>query len=157
MADKPKYSTIQQHQPLYAPKGWSEEEKRFVRTLQGILEDIYKRYGRLTVKDLGEALNETIADEVAKNELQDERIRNSVSYNTQNGKTDAQKQQARENINAAKNAVMSGATSGASGSAGLVPAPSAGSGSKLLFGNGSWGTIPRITNSDIEEMFNDGE
>lgn len=52
MANKPKYSTIQQHQPLYAPKGWNEEEKRFVRTLQGILEDIYKRYGRLGMNDL---------------------------------------------------------------------------------------------------------
>lgn len=52
MTEKPKYSTIHQHQPLYTPKSWDEEGKRFVRTLQGILEDIYKRYGRLGLSDL---------------------------------------------------------------------------------------------------------
>lgn len=60
MSDKPKYSTIQQHQPLYAPKGWNEEEKRFVRTLQGILEDIYKRYGRLGLSDLSKVFRGTV-------------------------------------------------------------------------------------------------
>ena len=60
MANKPKYSTIQQHQPLYAPKGWNEEEKRFVRTLQGILEDIYKRYGRLGMNDLSKVFRGTV-------------------------------------------------------------------------------------------------
>lgn len=60
MADRPKYSTIQQHQPLYAPKGWNEEEKRFVRTLQGILEDIYKRYGRLGLNDLSKVFRGTV-------------------------------------------------------------------------------------------------
>ena len=60
MANKPRYSTIQQHQPLYAPKGWNEEEKRFVRTLQGILEDIYKRYGRLGMNDLSKVFRGTV-------------------------------------------------------------------------------------------------
>ena len=60
MESKPKYSTIQQHQPLYAPKGWNEEEKRFVRTLQGILEDIYKRYGRLGINDLSKVFRGTV-------------------------------------------------------------------------------------------------
>lgn len=60
MADRPKYSTIQQHQPLYAPRRWGEDEKRFVRTLQGILEDIYKRYGRLGLNDLSTVFRGTV-------------------------------------------------------------------------------------------------
>lgn len=60
MKGKIKYQTIFQHQPLYAPKGWNEEEKRFVRTLQGILEDIYKRYGRLGLNDLSKVFRGTV-------------------------------------------------------------------------------------------------
>lgn len=61
MATKPKYSTVQQHQPIYAPKNWSEEEKRFVRTLQGIFDDIYKRYGRLGLNDLSKVFRGTVS------------------------------------------------------------------------------------------------
>ena len=61
MAAKPKYSTVQQHQPLYAPKNWNEEEKRFVRTLQGIFDDIYKRYGRLGLSDLSKVFRGTVS------------------------------------------------------------------------------------------------
>lgn len=61
MATKPKYSTVQQHQPIYAPKNWNEEEKRFVRTLQGIFDDIYKRYGRLGLNDLSKVFRGTVS------------------------------------------------------------------------------------------------
>lgn len=61
MAEKPKYSTVQQHQPIYAPKNWNEEEKRFVRTLQGIFDDIYKRYGRLGLNDLSKVFRGTVS------------------------------------------------------------------------------------------------
>lgn len=61
MAAKPKYTTVQQHQPIYAPKNWNEEEKRFVRTLQGIFDDIYKRYGRLGLSDLSKVFRGTVS------------------------------------------------------------------------------------------------
>lgn len=61
MAAKPKYSTVQQHQPIYAPRSWNEEEKRFVRTLQGIFDDIYKRYGRLGLNDLSKVFRGTVS------------------------------------------------------------------------------------------------
>lgn len=61
MAAKPKYTTVQQHQPIYAPKNWNEEEKRFVRTLQGIFDDIYKRYGRLGLNDLSKVFRGTVS------------------------------------------------------------------------------------------------
>lgn len=57
---KRNYNTIRQHQPLYAPEGWNEDERRFVHALSGIFDDIYMRYGRLTTKDLGKVLNETL-------------------------------------------------------------------------------------------------
>lgn len=60
MAAKSKYITVQQHQPLYAPRSWNEEEKRFVRTLQGIFDDIYKRYGRLGLNDLSKVFRGTV-------------------------------------------------------------------------------------------------
>lgn len=61
MTAKPKYTTVQQHQPIYAPKNWNEEEKRFVRTLQGIFDDIYKRYGRLGLNDLSKVFRGTVS------------------------------------------------------------------------------------------------
>lgn len=47
---------------------------------------------------------------------------------------------------------FSGATSQSAGSAGLVPAPSAGDEGKVLFGNGAWGALPNIdlSNSSVE-------
>lgn len=61
MTDRPKYTTVQQHQPIYAPKNWNGEEKRFVRTLQGIFDDIYKRYGRLGLNDLSKVFRGTVS------------------------------------------------------------------------------------------------
>lgn len=56
--------------------------------------------------------------------------------------TDAQKNRARTNINAAANVAFTGATANAVGSAGLVPTPVAGDQGKVLFGSGAWTTIP---------------
>lgn len=51
-----KYSTIQQHQPLRIPQEWSASERRFVAQLEEVLDDIYRRFGRLTLEDLGGVL-----------------------------------------------------------------------------------------------------
>lgn len=55
-----KYSTIQQHEPLRAPAGWSAQEKRFVAQLEEILDDLYSRFNRLGLKDLNGELRGTI-------------------------------------------------------------------------------------------------
>lgn len=57
-----KYATIQQHEPLRVPESWGTQEKRFVAQLEEILDDIYRRFGRLKETDLGGALRKTISD-----------------------------------------------------------------------------------------------
>jgi len=49
MADK--YSTIQQHQPLRTPSGWDKQEKALVVQLDEVFDDIYRRFGRLSIND----------------------------------------------------------------------------------------------------------
>lgn len=51
MSDK-KYSTIQQHEPLRVPSKWTGQEKMLVVQLEEILDDIYRRFGRLRFEDL---------------------------------------------------------------------------------------------------------
>ena len=60
MADK--YSTIQQHQPLRIPNGWSGQEKQLIVQLDEVFDDIYKRFGRLKLSDLSEGLRKTLSD-----------------------------------------------------------------------------------------------
>ena len=58
------YNTIQQHQPLRVPSSWGESEKRFVAQLEEVLDDLYRRFNRLRMEDLGKDLrNRIIADE----------------------------------------------------------------------------------------------
>ena len=54
------YSTQQQHEPLRVPSNWGAQEKRFVAQLEEILDDLYKRFNRLRMEDLGTALRNTI-------------------------------------------------------------------------------------------------
>lgn len=49
---------------------------------------------------------------------------------------------------------FSGATSQSAGSAGLVPAPSAGDEGKVLFGNGLWGALPNVDLSALSNEAN---
>lgn len=65
----------------------------------------------------------------------------AVRYSTAQELTEGQQAQARENVNAAKNAAMTGATESTAGAAGLVPAPAAGDEKKALLGNGTWGNV----------------
>lgn len=58
-----KYSTIQQRQPLRTPSGWSAEEKRLIIQLEDVLDDIYRRFGRLALKDLDESFRRQITDD----------------------------------------------------------------------------------------------
>lgn len=57
------YSTIQQHQPLRVPAGWGKQEKSFVVQMEEILDDIYRRFGRLRLADMGEAFRKQISDD----------------------------------------------------------------------------------------------
>lgn len=57
-----KYSTIQQHQPLRAPYEWGTSERRFVAQLEEVLDDIYRRFGRLTLLDLNTEMRKRFTD-----------------------------------------------------------------------------------------------
>ena len=61
MADE--YSTIQQHQALRVPKGWGQQEKMLIVQLEEILDDIYRRFGRLRLEDMGKAFRKQLADD----------------------------------------------------------------------------------------------
>ena len=61
-----------------------------------------------------------------------------VAYSEAQSLEDAQKDQARANINAAKNVAFTGATSEAVGEAGLVPKPNSDNIQYNLFGDGAW-------------------
>lgn len=47
------YNSIQQHQPLRTPSRWTSEERRLIAQLEEIFDDIYRRFGRLRMKDMG--------------------------------------------------------------------------------------------------------
>ena len=56
------YNTIQQHDPIRVPSNWAGQERTFVAQLEQIFDDIYKRFGRLTLTDLSEATAESLKD-----------------------------------------------------------------------------------------------
>ena len=55
-----RYATVQQHQPLRIPTGWNDNEKQLLIQLEGLFDDIYRRFGRLRLADLGPPLAGTI-------------------------------------------------------------------------------------------------
>ena len=58
MTDR-KATYVHQRQPLPVPKSM-DEMKRFVQALEEILDDIYRRYGRLRAADLDKNVNDTL-------------------------------------------------------------------------------------------------
>ncbi len=56
------YNTIQQHDPIRVPSNWTGQERTFVAQLEQILDDIYRRFGRLTLADLSEETAESLKD-----------------------------------------------------------------------------------------------
>lgn len=62
------YSTIQQHQPLRVPSSFDKQGRALIVQLDEIFDDIYKRFGRLKVSDLGGTLKNLllIEDETGK-------------------------------------------------------------------------------------------
>lgn len=60
MADK--YSTIQQHQPLRVPISFDKYGRALVLQLDEIFDDIYKRFGRLRIQDMGKAFQQEFSD-----------------------------------------------------------------------------------------------
>lgn len=50
------YSTIHQHEPLRAPAGWDQSEKRLIAQLEEIFDDLYSRFNRIKETDLGQDL-----------------------------------------------------------------------------------------------------
>ena len=61
MSDK--YITYQQHEPLRVPEGWNMQEKKFVGQLEEILDDIYRRFGRLSLEDFDSKTRKIISNE----------------------------------------------------------------------------------------------
>jgi len=56
-----KYPTIQQHEPLRVPSSWNENERRFVAQLEELLDDLYRRFNRLRLEDLGKAFQKQLS------------------------------------------------------------------------------------------------
>jgi hypothetical protein len=61
MADK--YSTIQQHQPLRVPESFDRQGKALIVQLDEIFDDIYRRFGRLRIEDMGKVFRKRIEDD----------------------------------------------------------------------------------------------
>lgn len=55
-----KYTTIQQHEPLRIPSGWTEQERRLIAQLEEIFDDLYRRFNRLRLEDLNPKLSQMI-------------------------------------------------------------------------------------------------
>jgi hypothetical protein len=53
---------IHQYEPLRVPKNWGTEERKVLLQLTDILDDIYRRYGRLRLEDLASSLRTEITD-----------------------------------------------------------------------------------------------
>lgn len=81
-----KYTTIQQHQPLRIPSGWGTQEKRFVAQLEELLDDLYRRFNRLKMSDLGGDLQNIIKGDHASIEVLDETITLVAGESAQIGK-----------------------------------------------------------------------
>lgn len=55
-----KYTTIQQHEPLRIPSGWTEQERRLIAQLEEIFDDLYRRFNRIRMEDLNKSLRQMI-------------------------------------------------------------------------------------------------
>lgn len=122
-----KYATYQQHEPLRIPSGWGAQEKRLISQLEEILDDLYRRFNRLKMTDLGEELQDTIKTSKAAIDVLEDTIQavvassdaagvsnNSIIINTEGiymtgGVIDMQAG-ASLNINSAGNLYVAGAT-----------------------------------------------
>lgn len=56
------YSSIHQYEPLRAPSNWSSEERQLVKQLGDVIDDLYSRFNRLRMEDLGKSLQGKITD-----------------------------------------------------------------------------------------------
>lgn len=54
------YNSIQQHQPLRVPARWDKQEKALIIQLDEILDDLYRRFGRLGMQDMSKKFRLTI-------------------------------------------------------------------------------------------------
>ena len=59
----PEYATIQQHQPLRVPASFDRQGKALVLQLDEVFNDIYRRFGRLRLADMGKEFRKQIADD----------------------------------------------------------------------------------------------
>lgn len=55
-------ASIQQHEPLRVPAGWGKQERALIMQMDEILDDIYRRFGRLRLQDMGKAFRQSFAD-----------------------------------------------------------------------------------------------
>ena len=53
---------VKQHEVVRVPQGWTEQDKALIVQLNRIFDDIYKRYGRLGMDDIGKGVKEILAE-----------------------------------------------------------------------------------------------
>jgi hypothetical protein len=58
-----------QYPPLRVPSGWSPLERSFARQLQEILDDIYRRFGRLSTDDVDDEISDAVDSATAVDKL----------------------------------------------------------------------------------------
>lgn len=56
MSTQQQYKSIRGHEPLRVPEGWNGQSRALVVQLEHLLDDIYRRFGRLRMEDLSEEL-----------------------------------------------------------------------------------------------------
>lgn len=56
------YTSIQQHEPLRVPSGWTTQERALIAQLEETFDDIYRRFNRLRMEDLSDGLQMVIED-----------------------------------------------------------------------------------------------
>lgn len=56
-----RYNSVYQRPPIPVPSNW-DDMRRTIQTLESVLDDIYRRYGRLALADLNKETADTIVD-----------------------------------------------------------------------------------------------
>lgn len=56
------YSIIKGHEPIRIPDGWDVQEKKVILQLEEIFDDIYRRFGRLDMKDFAPEVRQVLED-----------------------------------------------------------------------------------------------
>lgn len=56
------YSIIKGHEPIRIPEGWDTQERKVILQLEEVFDDIYRRFGRLDMKDFAPEVRRVLED-----------------------------------------------------------------------------------------------